>query len=87
MVVPSTGSSRALWRRQVILTALAVFAFAGVAGLTRIALSDWGRSPANKAEFLAMAIAIGAAVVVLLAAACIHVLRIAQLLFSRGETD
>lgn len=87
MALLSADSSRALWRRQVVLTTLAVFAFAGVAGLTRIALSDWGRSPANKAEFLALATVVGVAVVVLLAAACIHVLRIAQLLFSRGETD
>ena len=87
MALLSTDSSRALWRRQVVLTALAVFAFAGVAGLTRIALSDWGRSPANRAEFLVLATVIGAAVVVLLAAACIHVFRIAQLLIRRGDTD
>ena len=87
MALLSTDSSRALWRRQVVLTALAVFAFAGVAGLTRIALSDWGRSPANKAEFLVLATIVGAAVVALLGAVCIHVLRIAQLLIRRGETD
>lgn len=85
-VVPD-GRSRALWRRQVVLTALAVVAFAGVAGLTRAVLSDWGRSPDNKAELLAVATIIGFAVVALLAAACLHVLRIAQLLLRRGETD
>jgi len=65
-----------------VLTALAVFAFAGVAGLTRIALSDWGRSPDNKAEFLVLAAALGVVVAVLLGAACVHAFRTAQLTFS-----
>jgi uncharacterized membrane protein YcjF (UPF0283 family) len=79
--------SRALWRRQLVLTVLAVVAFASVAGITQIALSDWGRSPGNRAEALAMAAVVGIAVIVLLGAACLHALRIAQLVLRRGETD
>ncbi|HVM10356.1 MAG TPA: hypothetical protein VM345_17995 [Acidimicrobiales bacterium] len=87
MTVESGQRSRALWRRQLVLTVLAVVAFASVAGITQIALSDWGRSPANRAEALTLAALVGIAVVVLLGAACLHALRIAQLVLRRGETD
>ena len=91
MLSSTADSSRALWRRQLVLTAFAVMAFAGVAALTRVALSDWGRSPANRAEFLALAIVIGMAVFALFAAVCVHAVRIARLTFSStsptSETD
>jgi hypothetical protein len=91
MLSTAPDSSRALWRRQLVLTGFAVIAFASIAGLTRIALSDWGRSPANRAEFLALAVAIGLAVLALFAAACMHAFRIARLTFSpkspTSETD
>lgn len=78
--------ARALWRRQVVLTTLALVAFTAVTVLTRVALSDWGRSPSNKAELLAVAAAVGAAVVMLLAAACLHAFRIARVVLAGGHT-
>ena len=74
--------SRALWHRQVVLTALAVPAFGGVAGLTRLALSEWGRAPDNRAEFLALAVIVGVAIITLLGAVCVHALRIVRLTFA-----
>ena len=85
MASATTDRSRALWRRQVVLTAFAVVAFAAVAGITRILLSDWARSPANKAEFLALATVTGVAVAVLLIAACLHAVHIARLTFRRED--
>ena len=87
MAVTPFDRSRALWRRQVVLTALAVGAFVGVAAITRVALSDWGRAPANRAEFLALATVIGVAVVALLLAVCVHALRIARLTFSLSSKN
>lgn len=83
----ATDEADLLWRSQVVLTAVAVVAFAGVAGLTRLVLSDWGRSPSNEAVLYLAAGVTGLALVGLMIAVCRHVVRTARLTFRSYDSD
>ena len=92
----SDAGSVALWRRQGILSALAVAAFAAVAVLNARVV-DAHREAVARARLLLPAadttgleialLAATIATVALLGAACLHALRIARLTFRRGETE
>ena len=94
---PATSDrSRALWQRQLVLTALAVLAFLVVAALSaRVAsVSDEAtaarrlRLPEPDTTWLQVGLIVGTIVVlVLLVITCVHMLRIARLTFTRRETD
>jgi hypothetical protein len=96
MAVPSTGPSRALWRRQVVLTALVAVALGGVSMLSsrianahdRAVAARRLRLPEPDTTWLTVASVVATIILVaLLVAACVHAFHIAQLTFRRGETD
>jgi heme/copper-type cytochrome/quinol oxidase subunit 2 len=86
--------SRALWRRQVLLTLLVAATFLAVAGLTVLIsrASDHEQTrarfhlePGDHRVLVAVTIVTAVAVVALLAAVCVHAYRIATLTFRRGD--
>ncbi len=91
MPVPD-DRSRALWRRQVVLTVLVTATCAAVAGLTmlvsRASDDDQTRArlhlePGNHRLVVVAAVLVAVAVVALLAAVCAHAYRIATHTFRR----
>ena len=86
--------SRALWRRQVVLTLLVAATCAAVAGLTwlvsRASAGERTRAhfhlqPGDHRVLMIVAFVVGVAVVALLGAVCVHAYRIATLMFRRGD--
>ncbi|HEX7167321.1 MAG TPA: hypothetical protein VF230_10110 [Acidimicrobiales bacterium] len=86
--------SRALWRRQALLTIVTTVAFMGVAFISAIVADTWDEAqarrrlslPAPDTTLLVVALVVAAVVTVaLLAAVCVHAYRIATLTFRRGE--
>lgn len=92
----STDRSRALWRRQVVLTLLVSAACLAVAGLTTLVsrASDHELSrarlalePGDHRVLVVVAAVTALAVVALLAAVCVHAYRIATLTFRRADEE
>jgi uncharacterized membrane protein len=93
--VPLEGS-RALWRRQVVLTLLVTAACLAVAGLTALISRASDREltrarlalePGDHRMLVAVAAVTALAVIALLAAVCVHAYRIATLTFRRADEE
>lgn len=77
---PAAAAGR-LWRRQLILTGIAVVVFGAVSALTRVVLSDWGRRADNRAVLYGAAAIAAIALAALLVAACLHAVHTLRLTF------
>ncbi len=77
--------AQAYWRRQLVLSGLAVVALALAVGATRLVLADWGRDPANRALVVILVGLTAVAACVLLGALVLHTYRVALFAFRRGE--
>ena len=95
-MIVTSERSRALWRRQVVLTLLVAATCAAVAGLAtlvaRASDSELTRArlamePGDHRVLVLVTAVTAIAVVVLLAAVCVHAYRIATLTFRRADEE
>lgn len=91
--VADTSRSRALWREQAILGALGALALAAAVGLTtavaavadrEMARSRAGLRPRGQMPLVVASVAAALVLVVLVAAAVVHTVRVARFTFRRG---
>ena len=78
-------TAQAMWRRQLVLSGLAVAAMVPAAAVYVLANGQWGRDPDNAQVVW---LAAGGAILLLcvvLGAAVVHALRVARFTFRRGD--
>lgn len=79
------ATAQAMWRRQLVLSGLAVAALVPAGGAYALAEGEWGRDPSNA---LVVWLAAAGAMLLLcavLGAAVVHTARVARFTFRRGD--